>query len=225
MTLTLSLTLESDATPGRGDGTAGLVDAEIAHDPRTGLPEISGRAIKGLLVEECGNLLFAARRAAPDALGALDHAATFLFGSPGGLSDGQAALHVGPARLPDDLRAAVEYEIREGRLAAPVILDSLTAIRRQTALDARTGAPEDTSLRSLRVLLRQTTLIARLSFQAPPDDLALSLLASCASCVRRLGLGRNRGRGRVRVRLLDRGVDVTWARGAPLRALLEGGVS
>jgi len=43
---TLELELLSDTTPGRGEGVAGLVDAEVQHD-ELGLPVISGRALKG----------------------------------------------------------------------------------------------------------------------------------------------------------------------------------
>ena len=57
-TYLLRLTLDSDATFGRGDGLAGVVDAEVQHDDN-GLPYLGGRALKGLLAEECANILFA----------------------------------------------------------------------------------------------------------------------------------------------------------------------
>jgi len=58
MTFLLKFTLESDATFGRGDGVAGVVDSEVQHDPY-GFPYLGGRALKGLLGDECANILFA----------------------------------------------------------------------------------------------------------------------------------------------------------------------
>jgi len=76
-------------------------------------------------------------------------------------------------------------------------LEALTTIRRQTAMDASTDAPEQGSLRAMRVLLRDTPLLATLDFDTPPDAQALALLAACALGVRRGGTLRNRGRGRM----------------------------
>ena len=59
MKLALTIELLTDTTFGRGDGVAGLVDEEVEHDSQTGLPIIRGRTLKGLLVEECANLLYA----------------------------------------------------------------------------------------------------------------------------------------------------------------------
>lgn len=57
----LKFTLKSDATFGRGDGVAGMVDSEVQHDSY-GLPYLGGRTIKGLLGEECASILFALRQ-------------------------------------------------------------------------------------------------------------------------------------------------------------------
>jgi len=223
--LALALTLRSDTTFGRGDGVAGLVDAEVEHDAATGLPQLNGRTLKGLLVDECSNLLFAAESAAPAATGRLSDAAVFLFGSPGSAVGETARLHVGPALLPDELRTAVLADVRARRLSPAQVLESLTSIRRQTAVSPTTGAPARNSLRSVRVILREVTFTARLEFLDPPDTLTLALLAASTLCLRRLGLGRNRGRGRVQARLVDAREDVTWERSAPLRSLLQGGAA
>src|SRR5437762_1647556 len=65
MRLQLQLELESDTAFGRGEGLAGLLDDEVEYDLATGLPFVRGRTLKGLLVEECANLLFAVSRAQP----------------------------------------------------------------------------------------------------------------------------------------------------------------
>src|SRR5690242_3391058 len=102
--LQLSLHLKSDTTFGRGEGLAGLVDEEIEYDVATGLPFVRGRTLKGLLVEECANLLFALEKANSSALTELKQSAARLFGSPGSDLRCAALLHIGPALLPEELR-------------------------------------------------------------------------------------------------------------------------
>jgi len=209
--LQLNLRLESDATFGRGEGLAGLVDEEVEYDAATGLPFVRGRVLKGLLVEECANLLFALQMASSPALPALEAAAERLFGRPGSGLEGEARLHIGPALFPQQLRETVRSAIERDELTPADVLESLTAIRRQTAIDEVSAAPEKNSLRSMRVVLRQTSFCAWLDFAADPAADDLALLAACALSLRRGGTGRNRGRGRLCLRLLDEqgSTDVT----------------
>jgi hypothetical protein len=141
MTLAIHLTLQSDATFGRGDGVAGLVDAEVEHDAATGLPLIRGRTLKGLLVEECANILYALGRSNRAGCARFEPAAGFLFGRAGSTLDDDALMHVGSALLPKDLGEAVASDIKGHRLTPGDVLESLTAIRRQTAVDEETGEP------------------------------------------------------------------------------------
>ncbi len=218
---TIRIDLMSDATFGRGEGLAGVVDQEVEHD-RYGLPFLRGRALKGLLVEECANILYALGTA-PDEL---KQAAAFLFGQAGSTLNDDAKMPVGAAQLPGDLRRAIEADVESGndveagKLTRLDVLESLTAIRRQTAV-TETGAPEDGSLRSMRVILRGTSFVAPLHFDAKPDDKALSLLAACVMALRRAGTGRNRGRGRLSARLYEDGSDVTDAYFAAFRDLVN----
>jgi len=208
--LQLRLHLESDATFGRGEGLAGLVDEEIEYDVATGLPFVRGRTLKGLLVEECANLMFALQTANSPALPTLEAAAKRLFGSPGGDLEGGALLHFGSALLPPQLREAVHSGIVRDELKPAVVLEALTTIRRQTAVNEVSAAPETGSLRSMRVVLRQTCFWAWLDFANDPGEDDLALLAACALSVRRGGIGRNRGRGRLSLQLLDeQGTDIT----------------
>lgn len=204
-TYKLQLTLLSDATFGRGDGVAGLVDVEVEHDVY-GLPYLRGRTLKGLLAEECANILFGLQQAAR-----WQQAAQSLFGQPGSNLEDGAGLHVGDAALPAALRAAIAADLQADKPAYTPndILESLTAIRNQTAMD-ETGVPEKGSLRAMRVILRGTVFEADLHFPSPPKENALALLAACAKALRRVGTGRNRGRGQVRVTLCDaQGQDIT----------------
>ncbi|SHM92225.1 CRISPR/Cas system CSM-associated protein Csm3, group 7 of RAMP superfamily [Caldanaerovirga acetigignens] len=222
MKMYIHITLKSDATFGRGEGVAGLVDEEVEHDPKTGLPYLRGRTLKGLLVEQCANILYALEKQNSKALARLQQAASFLFGRPGSTLD-DARMHVGPALLPEELCQAVEAHIKRGELTPAEVLESLTAIRRQTAVAEETGAPEEGSLRSIRVVLRETTFIASLDFDKEPDEDAKALLASCVLCLRRAGNGRNRGRGRLKARLLDENKnDITEACLQHFRQLVRG---
>ena len=193
----LAVTLESDSTFGRGDGVPGLVDAEVEHD-RYGMPFLRGRTLKGLLEEECANILFALD-------GGAEHwraAAEALFGRPGSVTEDGALMHVGDACLTAGLRAAIVAAADAGRYLAADVLESLTAIRRQTAMD-ETGVPDAGSLRAMRVILRETSFEAQLTFVATPSPDSLALLAACTTALRYGGTGRNRGRGLVTARLCD----------------------
>ncbi|GAB4533426.1 MAG: hypothetical protein Kow0063_15370 [Anaerolineae bacterium] len=197
---TLKLEVLSDATFGRGDGVAGLVDVEVQHD-RHGLPYLGGRALKGLLGAECDDLVFALDRAGQGAR--WQAVADRLFGQSGAMAQGQAILRLGPARLPDDLRAAIAWDVRQENLTRDEVLETMTTLRRQTAMDPVTGAPRKETLRALRLVLRGTIFTSRLTFLQEPSGDDLALLAATVKALRRAGTGRNRGRGRLRAELLD----------------------
>ncbi len=227
---TLFIELVSDTTPGRGDGVAGLVDQDVVYD-RDGFPYLPGRTIKGLLSEATDDLiavLSPAMRA-----GWRDEVRT-LYGRPGSAYDG-AILHIDDALLPQGLRRGVARQVRAWRwaqeskpkqpspsdaLAPGDVLDALTVIRRQTAVDAMSGAPDDRSLRSTRLVVRGLVFAAALTFEQPPSPRSLALLDAGALALRRLGQGRNRGRGCVRCALMAR--DGAALSGSYASLLLDG---
>ncbi len=194
----LEITLLSDTTFGRGDGIAGLVDVEVEHGAETGLPYISGRRIKGLLVEACSDLMYATGNPME-----LTAAARLLFGSTGSSQDEEGRLRVGRAELPADFQQAVRYSIYSSQITSDEVLNSLTTIRRQTAIDAVSNAPKQGSLRSMRAVIRNISFVSILDLNITDDEPELerieSLLVACAHAVQRGGLGRNRGRGRLRL--------------------------
>lgn len=209
-TYRLKFTTESDATFGRGDGLASLIDAEVQHD-RYGLPFLGGRSLKGLLEEECASILFALKEQKKNQMfyDAFYGAARHLFGIPGSRDSDGAILHISDARLPADFREAIAKGVERNELKSEQVLNSLTAIRHQTAMD-KSGAPKTGSLRVIRVILRDTPFEAELTFNQPPSDLDLALLAACVKSFRRAGTGRNRGRGELTAQLGDEnGDDVT----------------
>lgn len=204
----LKFVLKRDAVFGRGDGVAGLINSEVQHD-EYGLPYLGGRSLKGLLGEECANILFALKCQGQDQH--WQKAAQHLFGLPGSRDEDQAFLRIGEAHLPEDLCQAVKRGIERGELNRGQVLRSLTAIRQQTAMEVD-GAPKKETLRSTRVVLRKTPFEAALTFLAEPDHDDLALLAACIKALRRAGTGRNRGLGELDARLYDvHGCDITQA--------------
>jgi CRISPR/Cas system CSM-associated protein Csm3 (group 7 of RAMP superfamily) len=201
--LNLKLTLLSDATLGRGDGVAGLVDIEVQHDPQ-GLPYLGGRTLKGLLGAECDDIVFLLSKSNSSQSELWQKTANRLFGDSGALNSGEAIMHVSPATLPQDLRQAIAQDIEKEseNVKRAEILDMLTTLRRQTAIDEG-GAPRKESLRTLRLIIRNISLTAQLIFTSEPNESDLSLLAATVMALRRIGTGRNRGRGRIKAELLD----------------------
>lgn len=223
-TYTLKIKLWSDTTFGRGDGVAGLVDQEVEHD-RYGFPYLRGRTLKGLLTEECDNLI----AVLPDDTQRQhwQEVANRLFGVPGSTLDTQAKIHVGDACLPSDLRNAIGKQLdseqdrkrRDSKykpnLTETDILESITTIRRQTAIDPEDGAPSEHSLRSARVILRELPFESKLLFEtelnkgSDDDKDMLALMAVGTLALRRIGSGRNRGRGHVQCSLHNSTNEIT----------------
>jgi len=197
----LKIKLLSDTTFGRGDGVAGIVDQEVEHDSY-GLPYLRGRTLKGLLSEECDNLI----DTLIDNQGDWRNLACKLFGVSGSGLDIMAAVHIGDARLPTDLQRAVAHAIQDknNNLTSQQVLSSLTSIRKQTAISAETGVAEAKSLRSARVVIRDLEFVSDLLFETEPvAEEMLTLLAVGTLALRHLGSGRNRGRGHVQCTLYD----------------------
>lgn len=199
----VQLTLLSDTTFSRGDGVAGLIDREVEHD-QYGLPFLHGRTLKGLLGEEADNLLDVLEASnGPISGSKWETSRNKLFGVGGSTHNTGAALHFGHAQLPKSVRHTVQESLKDKsrRLTRQDVLASLTAVRRQTSVNGD-GIPHDGSLRSMRVILRQTTFTAEINgAKLSKEDIAL--LAASVLALRRAGTGRNRGRGKLKTDLLD----------------------
>lgn len=190
----LTVELLSDATFASGEGTPGLVDVDVASTPE-GLPFIRGKTLHGLLREAWLTM----RRSFPE----LEAAGERLLGREGDRQE-TAVLRIGDAHMDDATVAWARHAVHRSRvpLHPQEILATLTDVRTQTARSRTTGAPEHGTLRSSRVILRETTFHAPLAFQPQPGTEELRCLAFCALGTRHGGLGRNRGRGLLRC-LLD----------------------
>lgn len=206
----LQIELLTAASPGRGDGVAGLVDMEVEHEKDTGLPLIKSRTIKGLLADECANIMYSLRSQQNAQLEDWERAAKFIFGSPGSLLSEESMVVFGSARLHPELRSAVRHtlsfrarEKTKYSFTQNDVLEAVTVIRRQSSEDLESGCPEDGSFRSTRVLLPGLLFFAPITFLTETPDLVPALLGACALALRHLGSRRNRGRGACKCRLLD----------------------
>jgi hypothetical protein len=172
-----------------------MVDIEVERD-KWGMPFIGGKTIRGLLRDSWLSM-------SPH-FPNLQTAAERVLGRSRAV-DESCRLRIADAIPPEPIRAAV----REAAMRSPypllpnAILDAFTTIRYQTAEDRETGAPDATTLRASRVVLRGFVFEAGLvwldGYEPAPDD--LRLLALCALATRHGGLLRNRGRGHIRITL------------------------
>jgi len=190
---TIRMELLSDTTFGRGEGTAGQVDVEVEHD-KFGIPFLNGKAVRSLLRDAWLSM----QVHFPE----LQTAGVRLFG-PHGELDETGILRIGRADIDREARpwieAAVNREINQ--IAPATILAGFTEIRLQTSEDRKTGAPERTTLRSMRVIVRDLTLSSPLNWLVTPNADELRCFALAALGTRHAGLSRNRGRGHVRLSL------------------------
>ncbi|MFP4389819.1 MAG: RAMP superfamily CRISPR-associated protein, partial [Desulfococcaceae bacterium] len=140
----LRIKLLSDATFSRGEGTAGFVDTDIEHDG-FGIPFVGGKTIRGLLRDSWLSMSehFPERE--------IRDAAERVLGRTASM-DEECRLRIGDALFPDSVRRTIEAA--KDRVPPETILAAFTAIRAQTAENRVTGAPEKTTLRTSRVLLR-----------------------------------------------------------------------
>lgn len=199
---TLTVTLLSDTTFSRGEGTAGEVDVEIVHD-ELGLPAMPGRALRGLLRDAWLSMR--------DVFQDDDDVAREVLGIAGDVDPvGVGRLQLGDAVMPEPVRAWVRYAVRrhDNPLSAEAILRALTAVRAQTARDRTTGAPARNTLRARRVALRGLVLVAPVAAETF-EPAHWRVLARAALGVRHAGLTRNRGSGVVKVAIVCGDTDVT----------------
>ena len=202
---TLTVELLSDTTFGCGTGTPGMVDVEVEHD-EMGLPFLGGKALRALLRDSWLSM----QSVFPD----LSPAACRVFGLAGA-TEGEAILRIGDAVVHGEtrewIRAALERDIHP--VSAKAVFEALTAIRRQTAVSRQTGAPAETTLRAVRVVICGLELKAPLTWLEDPTEAEVRCLALAALATKHAGLGRNRGRGHIAVSLdgsRDFTVKVAW---------------
>ena len=195
----LQITLQSPLTSAAGEGRVGVVDRDVAFDDQ-GLPILPGRRLKGLWRE--------AYRDVADAwklCGEYPISVERIFGGSGQkLGDGDACLYVANAELQEAsaLREWLKYLQHDQKLHPDDVVQHFATVRAQTAINRRTGAPLENTLRLTRTLKANLVFRARVRFFKSPDDALLNPLALGAAALQHMGTARTRGLGKVRCRLL-----------------------
>ncbi|MCE2434142.1 MAG: hypothetical protein J4F29_14675, partial [Candidatus Latescibacteria bacterium] len=191
----LQITLQSPLTSAAGEGRVGVVDRDIAFDD-LGLPILPGRRIKGLWRE--------AYRDVADAWALCDESpmpVAHIFGNSG---QGNARLYVANAELQEasSLREWLRYLQYNKKLSPDGVVEHFASVRAQTAIDRRTGAALENTLRLTRTLKADLVFQARVRFFEPPDNTLLNALSLGAAALQHMGTARTRGLGKVSCRLL-----------------------
>ncbi len=197
----LQFRLRSDAIFGSAERSETGIDMDVQHD-RWGCPYLPGRTLKGVLRENCADIL--------DNLVQIGEpekwceAAAHLFGKPGAGLANTAMLHFDDAHLPQAIKQRLIQAVAEGEVSEREVLEALTGIRVQTAMDGWRGVARKKSLRRMRVILRKTLFSAPLFIIGNFDEHEKALLAASLMAFRRCGTSRNRGLGELEeIHLLD----------------------
>lgn len=183
--LKLHITLKSDLCPAKGEGFSSSVDQDICYDDR-GVPYIPGRSLKGCL------------RSAAEDIGMAPEAINQLFGVRGSSEGGAVEIPYG---------AKLDSPDTTGGWAPT--LARYTYLRANTSISRVTGAAEDESLRSVRVVKHylpsggEATFTASMTlkrdgFRRDEFVQMQEQLERSARALRNIGLERNRGLGAVR---------------------------
>lgn len=209
--LTLEIELLSAACPGAGEGWGGIIDTDVVYD-EMGLPYIPGRRVRGILLELAKEMVHILGNVSPDQPKLTNQTVESLFGVQG-LSDA-APLLIENAYLNDYVKvrewlAWTKNRFADLALVSPDrVLSAFTSLRQQTAIDEH-GVAEENSLRTTRVLNRDSKFYARVTL-LDDDEACQDLLALAVALFRSFGSKRNRGLGRIQCRLLaENGDDIT----------------
>lgn len=180
------ITLLSDLCVSDGGVYNSSLDQDVCHD-QFGFPYIPAKRIRGCLRECALELQDWGADISPDKM----------FGSKGN--------SVAPIRISDALlKNYKDYAKNAHEFAGnPIfneqnILQHFSYIRSQTAVDYKTGAAEDASLRTMRVVNKGLVFSSEVEVQSPE---LLEDLTECCAVFTHMGVSRTRGLGEVHVEL------------------------
>lgn len=187
----LEIKLISPLTSAVGEGRVGLVDTDITFDD-LGLPILLGRRLKGLWREAYADVVDAWKQCEKTPTPVDD-----IFGKQGQKpNDGSACFYIGNAEVKDVLevdaiKSWLKYLQFKGNNRSKILVDDVvdfyTTIRTQTAIDRRTGAAQENTLRLTRTLESDWVFRAPVHFNEPPNDQLKNALALGALALRYMG--------------------------------------
>jgi hypothetical protein len=180
--LRFQVTLNSDALFSDGNEAPGRADVTFATDD-FGFPQLGGRRLKGLLVEQASELLSNLNDPT------LEEIADQLFGSPG--RNDSRLVHFGNASLPLSFRKNV---VSAG-FTPNHIAEALGVVRSMTAQDEQLGIPKEGTLRNYEMICRSVSFEGSILTVPTLSSTEVALLDACIASVRRGGIWRSRGFG------------------------------
>lgn len=199
----LEIELLSAASPGSGEGWAGLIDSDIVFD-EFGLPYIPARRIKGIVREMADDVVAAFQRCLLGPSPFDSEAVSKLFGEQGQCTAAAIGFNNAYPEGYDELKVWMQWA-RElaPYLAAPEnVVAIFTQVRAQTEINEEKGIAKDHSLRLTRVIAKGHKFIATVEFGHADEGLK-NLLALAVGVTRSLGGKRNRGLGKIKCKLKD----------------------
>ncbi len=182
----IKLELRSDAIPGCGYGTAGLVDTDISHD-EFGLPIIPAKRIKGILRESARDL---------EDVNIFAHGRTDeIFGFGGDKIGTEFKISDGYPENYSEQRELLQFCQTDEDLSRifnrETVLSFYTYARSQTSIDDEKGVAEKDTLRTFRVLKKG--LVFYFDTEYPPEW--QSDIETICKVTRKFGISRTRGMG------------------------------
>ena len=196
----LEIVLKSPLTSAAGEGRVGLVDRDVAFD-EMGLPILPGRRLKGLWREAYRDVADAWQQC-----GQTPTSVDQVFGVSGqGPGSGSAAIYVANAELKvaSSLKEWLRYLQQDKKLHPDDVVHHYATVRAQTAINRRTGAAAENTLRLTRTLKSDLVFYAPIRFVETPTQGLINALALGATALQHMGTARTRGLGNVKCRLLE----------------------
>ncbi|GBD96762.1 MAG TPA: hypothetical protein ENG83_07470 [Nitrospirae bacterium] len=198
----LKLELISPALIGSGEGFGAIIDTDIVFD-EVGIPYIPAKRIKGCLRDSAMEI-----REMLNSSGISFPVETEkAFGKPGDSKSAPVYFSNLTIDNYEDNKKCLEYFLKSGEyndiLSRERILETFTETRQQTRIGLD-GVAYDHSLRTIRVIKKDTTFYGDIFIEEKDDeDIINTLLFGCLNFCH-IGTKRNRGFGEVRCILLDK---------------------
>lgn len=193
MKLNIEIKLLSPLHLGAGSGDV-TIDADIIHDD-VGLPVFPARRLRGLLYESALEVVEMGELSGHEIVSRQTLAELFNRDGSGAVT---LRIHdltpTGGATMHDYLQYLIE---RYDSLQADDVLEELTSVRYQTAIDRETGTAADGSLRNIRVLDSDMIVGFSGEIELAGEERHLAALAIAAQNLHYAGGKRNRGLGHI----------------------------
>lgn len=195
----IRIQLRSDLCTYSGEGYNVIVDTDVVYD-KYGIPYIPAKRLKGCIREAAMELAD---------FGIIDKRIfQELFGHEG---DAPSAFVLSDA-YPENYDGMVhDLKLATKKYTAQQVLDLFTYTRYQTAVSLESGAADETSLRSMRVVKEGMVFEAEINWREllpnAEKEKKFEALEKAVSVVKHIGCSRTRGLGLVDMRLVDKGEE------------------